>query len=90
VRIVISVPKKIHRKAVRRNLIRRRIREAYRLNKQILYEIAGSEITLNIMFIYISSNIANYAEIEKKFIKTLLALAENIKKNNDIHTDIAD
>jgi ribonuclease P protein component len=90
VKIVISVPKKIHKRAVRRNFIRRRIREAYRLNKHILHEAVIQDITLNIIIIYVSSNILNYAEIEKKLIRTLLALAGNIPKNTDICPDSSD
>jgi ribonuclease P protein component len=36
--ILISVPKQNLRKAIDRNKIKRRIREAYRINKGILYE----------------------------------------------------
>jgi ribonuclease P protein component len=84
VKIVISVPKKIYKRAVKRNLIRRRIREVYRLNKHIIYEIAEQKITLNIIVIYISPKIASYAEIEKKFTGVLSTLAGRIKKDNDI------
>jgi ribonuclease P protein component len=84
VKIVISVPKKIHKRAVKRNFIRRRIKEAYRLNKHLVYEIVRQNITLNIIVIYISPNIANYAEIEKKFTKTMSMLVERIKKDGDI------
>jgi ribonuclease P protein component len=36
--VLISVPKQNLRKAISRNRIKRRIREAYRMNKGILYE----------------------------------------------------
>jgi ribonuclease P protein component len=84
VRIIISVPKKIHKRAVKRNYIRRRIREAYRLNKHVLYESIEGKMTLNVIFIYISPNITGYAEIEKKVIRTLSALVGRIKKDTDI------
>jgi ribonuclease P protein component len=84
VKIAISVPKKIHKKAVTRNFIRRRIREVHRLNKYIVSEVAGQNISLSIIVIYISPNIASYAEIEKKFTETMSILAERIKKDIDI------
>ena len=37
VQVLISVPKYNFRKAVHRNLIRRRIKEAYRMNKHLIY-----------------------------------------------------
>ena len=43
VRVLISVPKRYFRKAVDRNLIRRRIREAYRQNKLPLREVTFSQ-----------------------------------------------
>jgi ribonuclease P protein component len=84
VKIAISVPKKIFKRAVKRNFIRRRIRETYRLNKHILYEVLERKITLNIIVIYVSSNIISYAEIEKKFIGVLSALLGHVKKDIDI------
>jgi ribonuclease P protein component len=84
VKIAISVPKKIHKRAVKRNFIRRRIKETYRLNKRIIHEVVEQKITLSIIVIYISPNTASYAEIERKFTKAMSALAERIKKDIDI------
>ena len=36
--VMMSVPKYNFRKAVQRNLVRRRMKEAYRLSKQVVYE----------------------------------------------------
>jgi ribonuclease P protein component len=50
--IAISVPKKSFRLAVTRNLIKRRIREAYRKKKQILYNFLSEE-KIQITFVLI-------------------------------------
>lgn len=54
-----SVPKRQFKHAVDRNLIRRRMKEAYRLHKQLL---TGK---FNIAFIYIGKGIEDYKAIEK-------------------------
>ena len=57
-RIMVSVPKKFFKRAVGRNLLKRRIREAYRTQKGI---IDGSGISL--MFLYNSPEAVDYATI---------------------------
>lgn len=74
--VLFTVPKKNFKKAVDRNLIRRRIREAYRLNKQIILSDQDKNVSLSIAFIYVAKNILPYNEIETKLKKTLLRLSQ--------------
>jgi ribonuclease P protein component len=57
--VLFSVPKRQFKHAVDRNLIRRRTKEAYRLNKTLLFG------AYSIAFIYIGKKIENYDVIEK-------------------------
>ncbi len=68
VKVAFSVPKRIFKKAVTRNLLKRRMREAYRKHK--IYE-TGLDGTCSLIFIYTSNKINPYAEIESKIVLTL-------------------
>jgi ribonuclease P protein component len=71
----VTIPKKKLRSATHRNLLKRRIREAYRQHKQPLQEkLAQENVTVCLMFIYIEREIQDYAVIEKGIIKLLKKL----------------
>ena len=64
-RIAISVSKKRFKRAVKRNRIKRLVREAYRLNKTTFYSELPNEITVDILFIYLDQSLPTYAKTEK-------------------------
>ena len=71
-KVLISVSKKNIKSAVKRNLIKRRIKESYRLNKKQL-----SNSGYSIAIIYVDNKILKFKKIDD-FIKKVL---KNISKN---------
>ena len=81
--MMVTVPKKKRRRAVDRVLIRRRIREAYRLNRIPLktkLEHCGERIYLQLGFVYISTENESYYKIEKRMRKILAKVGMEIEK----------
>ena len=78
---MITIPKKKIRKAVGRVLLRRRVREAYRLNRHLLMpalESTGKKV--DIAFIYVSDEAKSYHSIEMRVQAILSAVAAGISQ----------
>jgi len=79
--ILFSVSKKYFKKAVDRNLIRRRMREAYRLNKSILKENQKDSSSISMALIYISKFKLPFDEIEFKLKQVFVRLNKTDNQN---------
>ncbi len=75
-RIMVSVPKKMFKRAVKRNLIKRRIREAYRLQKDVI-----RDSQTDILFIYNSKELLPYDTIFTQ-VGTILKRISAKNRNN--------
>lgn len=72
VRILISVSKRKFKRAVKRNRVKRQIREAYRKNKYLLSDaLSDKDYTLVVAFLWLASELKDSALIEEKLVESL-------------------
>lgn len=82
--VLVSVSKKKFKRAVKRNRVKRLIREAYRLNKtQFLDSVELENKQIEIAFLYLKSELPTYEEIEKAMMKALTTLDGKLKEDNE-------
>lgn len=77
--LLVSVSKRRFKRAVKRNRVKRQIREAYRLNKQPLLEaLAEKDLRLALAFIYLSDELVDSTVIAEKMKIALVRIVEKV------------
>ena len=81
--ILISVSKRRFKRAVKRNRVKRQIREAYRVNKhELLNILVERKCRLAIAFIYLSDQLVESSIIEDRMRIALLRITEKMAAPN--------
>lgn len=83
VRIMTSVPKRHFKRAVKRNRIKRQLREAYRMQKELLQSVDGG---LDIAFIWTSTEMLPTSKVFQKMHIILQRICESVTGKNDENT----
>ncbi len=77
-----SVSKKVFKRAVHRNRMKRLMREAYRLNKNELYIKIGTR-QVAVFFIFVGKELMDYPVIEKSIKKSIQRISASLSKLSD-------
>ena len=75
--VLFTVPKRLFKRAVDRNILKRRMREAYRLNKSTLPDPLKQ--ILIIAYIYVGKEIVPYSILETKLIASIQRLNKELQ-----------
>lgn len=80
VEMLVSVSKRHFKRAVKRNLVKRQLREAYRLHKVILTDAfkAHPDAKLVIAFIWMSGHVLDTTEVDALMQKTMQKVVKSL------------
>lgn len=81
--MMVSVPKRYFKRAVKRNRIKRLVREAYRLNRHLLTAQLPDDrkTSLSVCFIWTDDKLRTFADVEEKMQSLLTRLGEKISQS---------
>jgi len=68
---MVSVPKRFFKRAVKRNLLKRRLREAYRTQKELLGPSA-----IDVLFLYNSKEVLDFLSIKEEVASVLKKISD--------------
>lgn len=80
VQVAFSIPKRRIKSAVRRNKVRRRVKESYRFRKSLLYQDIQlkPDTQLAIMLIYVSNEVVEFNKIDRAIKKLVSKLIQEL------------
>jgi ribonuclease P protein component len=79
IEVMFSVPKKFHKRANRRNLLKRRTREAYRLSRHSLVEVLHDKQShIQLALVYSTKECHTYKTISHAVQRILQQIAQSV------------
>ena len=78
VRVLMSVPKRYFKHAVDRNRVKRQLREAYRLNKNLLTSAVPEGKSVSVAFVFLSDRHWSSAEITARVVSLLMRISKEL------------
>lgn len=78
VQLLLSVPKRRLRHAVDRNRTKRQLREAYRLNKQLIWPSVGDGKQLAVALVWMADSTVDSSRVERCMRSLLTRMGERI------------
>lgn len=86
--ILVSVSKRRFKRAVKRNRVKRQIREAYRLNKQpLLQTLKEHNLHIAIAFIYLSDKLTDSSLITERMKTALSRISEQLSAQSSAQSE---
>lgn len=76
--LLVSVPKKCFKRAVKRNRVKRQVREAYRRNRSLVSEKVADGCSLVMAFIWLDSKLYDTASVEGRMKNLIQRISEKI------------
>ena len=81
-KFMVTVPKRRFKKAVDRNLLKRRVREAYRQENQGLKKAMPAGYGMDLAVLYLAPEIRDFNEIREKLVLSLQKLERAVVSEN--------
>ena len=79
--MLVSVPKRCFKRAVKRNRVKRQVREAFRHHKHLIGDVLPADRQLALAFIWLDDRLYDSAEVEQRVVSLLERLAEKMKSS---------
>ena len=78
VQVLVSVSKRHFKHAVKRNRVKRQVREAYRLNKRLLVSRVPADRQMAVAFIWLADDLQDSERVERSVKRLLGKVAESV------------